>query len=93
MSKYAPGKRSHKILTRLAAGPETFAGLLDLFDDNRTAMRSKLYAILNALRDDGFVSHSSAEYVITQDGLDVLLALDSGHSVMTGAASLRASAA
>jgi DNA-binding IclR family transcriptional regulator len=84
VSTYRPEKRAHRVLRQLAVTDATFAELLALFDD-KPCPRSKLYAILNALRADGFVAHDFLAYRLTAAGRDALRDLEWGQAVCTDA--------
>jgi DNA-binding IclR family transcriptional regulator len=85
MSVYRSEKRAHRILCQLAVTDATFAELQALFDDKHCP-RSKLYAILNALRADGLVAHDFLAYRLTAAGQEGLRDLEWGQAVCTNAA-------
>lgn len=91
MSTFKSGRTAHKILAGLDDHARTFSQINDLFPTAtaQSEERTKVYRVLQALRDDGLVDKLGSEYLITPEGVEALQALnygedfDAGHATQT----------
>lgn len=82
MPRLEPGKRGHKLLKRLADGPQK---RWDLFADAGPKGAKKTAYALAAIQTAGLVRTALVNgYALTEEGLDVLHRLDCGEVVIVG---------
>ena len=86
MSIFKTGKRAHRILADLAEGARTFSEINDLFPTAtaQTEERTKVWRVLQALREDGLVDKHASSYLLSGEGVRALEALNFGEDYSGG---------
>lgn len=80
MPYYKRGGTSHEILTRLAIGPTTFAGLARAIGCEEPGDYSRLKRKIDRLLEYGAIESDHPAFIITDHGLEKLAILDRTHT-------------